>query len=241
MTAAYIIWDFEGTLATRKGRYTGALERAAEQLDPDFAGSADRLRPHLSGAFPWHGPKLAHPHADDPQRWWAVILNAARKALITNGMEQDLIETVLIASRRIYLDPAGWECDPDALATLQALTERGWSHAILSNFAPELPDLVAALGFASHVDHIFCSGRIGLEKPAPALFAHVKSALSPGKACWMIGDNPAADIDGGREAGLATIHLAPHGPGTASGLSVQMLREIATLIPIAPINERSQS
>lgn len=241
MAASYIIWDFEGTLATRKGRYTGALERAAEQLDPAFVGSADRLRPHLSGAFPWHGPKLAHPHANDPEGWWAVILGAARKALIVNRMAPDLIDTVLIASRRIYLDPAGWECDPDAFTTLQALTERGWSHAVLSNFAPELSDLVTALGFASHVDHVFCSGRIGLEKPAPALFAHIKDALRPGKACWMIGDNPVADIDGGRGAGLATIHIAPSGAGAASGLSAQRLREITKLIPMVPINERNQS
>lgn len=239
MEASYIIWDFEGTLATRKGRYTGALERAAAELDPAFAGSADRLRPHLSGAFPWHRAALAHPYANDPDGWWSAILTAAGNALKANGMAPDHIALALTASRRIYLDPSGWDLDPEALPTLRTLAERGWSHVILSNFAPELPELVTALGLSSHVDHIFCSARIGLEKPSQHLFEHVRRTLLPGRAVWMIGDNPVADIEGGRTAGLSTIHIAPSGTGI--GRSVRRPGEIPSLITSAPATGRNIS
>ncbi|MGK6317169.1 HAD hydrolase-like protein [Neorhizobium sp. DT-125] len=55
----------------------------------------------------------------------------------------------------------------------------------------------------------------------------------------MIGDNLVADIEGGRAAGLSTIHLAPSGAGR--GLSVCRLSDIPSLIQSVSIEERCLS
>jgi len=224
----YIIWDFEGTLAVRKGRYTGALEAAAAAVDPAFAGTADRIRPFLSGAFPWHGDTLAHPWAGHADGWWSAILSAAQRALVALGMQEAIAVKVAARSRDVYLDLAGWQVDAEAVPVLQALSEQGWRHAILSNFAPELPPLVTGLGLRDHVDHVFTSGGIGLEKPSLALFRHVFDVLAPGRAVWMVGDNPHADIAGGKAAGLSTILLGPDRPD--GGHAVLKLSGIPAII-----------
>ncbi|MFK3779642.1 HAD family hydrolase [Agrobacterium sp. NPDC089420] len=224
----YIVWDFEGTLAVRRGRYTGALETAAGMADPAFLGMADTIRPFLSGTFPWHRAELAHSFAGDAEGWWCAILTAAEGALVALGMDRSTAAEVATRSREIYLDPAGWEVDPQAMPALVQLSAAGWRHVILSNFAPELPALVNKIGLCDCVDHVFSSGLIGLEKPSAALFRHVARVLAPHRACWMIGDNPHADIAGGRAAGLSTILLRPDSP--KHGLSVPCLSAIPPLI-----------
>lgn len=224
----YIVWDFEGTLAVRRGRYTGALEAAAGMADPAFLGMADNIRPFLSGAFPWHRAELAHAFAGDAEGWWRAILTAAEAALMALGMDRGTAAEVAEHSREIYLDPTGWEIDPQAMPVLAQLSAAGWRHVILSNFAPELPSLVKSIGLSGYMDHVFSSGQIGLEKPSAVLFRHVARVLAPHRACWMIGDNPHADIAGGRAAGLSTILLRPEGPGP--GLSVTELSAIPAII-----------
>ncbi len=203
----YLLWDFEGTLAARKGRYTSALEAAATAAHPTFACNADVIRPFLSGAFPWHRDELAHSWAGNAEGWWSPILAAAATALVTLGMEETLAISASKRSREIYLDLAGWQVDTDAVEVLEHLSALGWHHAVLSNFAPELPSLMDGLGLSIHFDKVFCSGQIGLEKPSAALFRYVIESLAPGRARWMIGDNPDADIAGGQAAGLSTILL----------------------------------
>jgi hypothetical protein len=60
-----ILWDFDGTLASRRGE-TGWSLFLAELLDvhhPDCSVTADQLRPFLQDGFPWHTPGTA-PIAD---------------------------------------------------------------------------------------------------------------------------------------------------------------------------------
>ncbi|RYG98791.1 MAG: HAD family hydrolase [Alphaproteobacteria bacterium] len=225
LSKRYLLWDFEGTLAARKGRYTSALEAAAIAAGPAFAGTADFIRPFLSGAFPWHGAKLAHPWAGNADGWWSPILAAAETALLTLGMEPRLAVSV---SKRSRVDLAGWQVDTDAVEVLEHLSALGWHHAALSNFAPELPLLMEGLGLTGHFDKVFCSGRIGVEKPSPAFFRYAIASLAPGRALWMIGDNPDADIAGGQAVGLSTI-LVGRGSHEVS-LVAETLSEIPEIL-----------
>lgn len=236
----FILWDFEGTLAVRPGRYAGALAAAAAAKDPAFHDASALIRPHLSGAFPWHGEKLSHPYGHDPDAWWHPVLSSAQKALMALGMEERLARKAAVESRNIYLDPAGWRLYPRTLETLEILSAHGWHHAILSNFAPELDGIVSGLGLADYFDQVFASGRTGYEKPSKACFAHAIASLAPGRVRWMVGDNPVADVAGGQEAGLKTILIGPDKPlsgGPSSGGWVSQLGEVPSVIietPIAP-------
>jgi putative hydrolase of the HAD superfamily len=60
-----------------------------------------------------------------------------------------------LAPTGCYLDPADWRVYPDVFPALDGLRAAGHRLAILSNHVPELPDLVAALGFDGFFEAVF--------------------------------------------------------------------------------------
>jgi putative hydrolase of the HAD superfamily len=69
----YLIWDFDGTLATRPGNWTGALCEVVSSQHPELAITPDLLRPHLQHGFPWHTPETVRsPSSEDA--WWEALL-----------------------------------------------------------------------------------------------------------------------------------------------------------------------
>lgn len=229
-----IIWDFEGTLAVRPGRFTGALVKAARLCDPVFQGTDDQVRPYLSGAFPWHGKEKRHAFADDADAWWESLQGPSTHALKQLGMREAVAAEAARLARSIYLDSEQWVCLDGALQTLDALSSRGWTHVVMSNFAPELDGIVKALGLSSRIALAFSSGGVGFEKPSKAYFDHVLERISPARAFFMIGDNPEADIEGGRSAGLKTILVGS--PDPSADFSVDRLSAILKIADFSDSN-----
>lgn len=226
-TGRTIIWDFEGTLAVRPGRFTGALVKAVRLLDPKLAMSEDEIRPHLGGGFPWHQRELRHDFAGRPDRWWDNLQSVSASALKTLGLSDELAAKAAVLARSVYLDTRQWTCMEGATQTLDVLSSRGWRHVVMSNFAPELDGIITALGLANRISKTFSSGQVGLEKPNRAYFEHVLDSIAPEKAIFMIGDNPKADIAGGRNAGLKTILVG--GVDPTADFNVPKLLDILTL------------
>jgi putative hydrolase of the HAD superfamily len=56
----YLIWDFDGTLAFRRGTWSECLRDAALRVIPQLGVTAEQLRPHLQASFPWHTPELVN-------------------------------------------------------------------------------------------------------------------------------------------------------------------------------------
>ncbi|MBK5222731.1 MAG: HAD family hydrolase [Acidimicrobiia bacterium] len=85
---------------------------------------------------------------------------------------------------------------------------------------PELPVIVAAMGLAELVGDVITSAAIGVEKPHPQAFRHALRGLNAANA-WMVGDNPAADVQGALSAGMrATLvrHTDAHGRTVADAV-----------------------
>ncbi len=56
---------------------------------------------------------------------------------------------------------------------------------------------------------------VGAEKPNPAIFSHsIEVADADVRTSWMVGDNPIADIQGARSAGLRAILIGGSAPDT---------------------------
>jgi putative hydrolase of the HAD superfamily len=202
--AQAIIWDFEGTLAVRPGRFASALIAAAQ----DVAGVTlplKTIRPLLSPGFPWHGAELTHSFAGDDDAWWRNLLDLSELVLQRFGLSPAVAAEASRRSRSIYLDIFSWQRIEGATELLDTLASRGWTNVIMSNFAPELDTVVAGLGFDRWVAMMFSSGRVGFEKPHPEYFRFVQRSLGDIHPVWMIGDTVTADIVGGNAAGLRTI------------------------------------
>jgi putative hydrolase of the HAD superfamily len=202
-----LIWDFDGTLAHRRGE-TGWSILLAEALDAEEPGhghSADTFRPHLRDGFPWHRPEVAHPELCEPDSWWGAVRPVLSRAYEAAGYDPARALELAAAARRLYVDPGvGWALFDDTLPALERLAQAGWGHAILSNHVPELRQIVAGLGLDEVVDFVSCSAETGYEKPHPQAYASVVEALRPAEA-WMVGDNVVADVLGAEAVGIPAV------------------------------------
>jgi putative hydrolase of the HAD superfamily len=215
--ARLLIWDFDGTLAHRRGE-TGWSILLAEALDAEEPGhrhSADTFRPHLRDGFPWHQPEVVHPELCEPEAWWASVLPTLARAYEAAGYAPARARELADAARLLYVDPSvGWALFDDTLPALERLSEDGWTHAILSNHVPELRQLVAGLGLDDLVAEVSCSAETGYEKPHAAAFASVLDRFCPAEA-WMIGDNVVADVLGAEAVGIPSVLVRRPDPRAA--------------------------
>jgi FMN phosphatase YigB (HAD superfamily) len=212
-----LIWDFDGTLAHRRGE-TGWSILLAEALDAEEPGHghpADVFRPHLRDGFPWHRPEVAHPELCEPEAWWASVRPVLARAYEAAGYAPARALELAEAARRLYVDPdVGWELFDDTLPALERLSRAGWTHAILSNHVPELRQIVAGLGLDDAFELVSCSAETGYEKPHAQAFASVLDRLRPAEA-WMVGDNVVADVLGAEAVGLPAVLVRRPDPRAA--------------------------
>jgi putative hydrolase of the HAD superfamily len=215
--ARLLIWDFDGTLAHRRGEtgWSILLAEALEAEEPGHGHSADTFRPHLREGFPWHRPDVAHPELCEPEAWWDSVRPQLARAYEAAGYAPERAVELADAARRLYVDPGvGWALFDDTLRVLERLTQAGWTHAILSNHVPELRQIVAGLGLDEVVALISCSAETGYEKPHPEAYASVLDPLGPAEA-WMVGDNVVADVLGAEALGIPAVLVRRPDPGAA--------------------------
>jgi putative hydrolase of the HAD superfamily len=204
-----VLWDFDGTLATRNGMWSACLHEALAAVAPDVVVAVEDLRPGLRNGFPWHAPDVAY-GVRDPAGWWAALAPVLTRAYAGAGVPAAVAGRAAAAVRERYTDPAAWTVYPDTLPALAALAS--FRHVVLSNHVPELPALVAALGLP--VDAVVTSAAVGWEKPHPAMFAAGLAAAGSPDEVWMVGDNAVADVGGATAAGIPAILVRTGGaPG----------------------------
>jgi len=212
-TPGFLIWDFDGTLATRPGNWTGALCEVMASEYPDLGITPDRLRPHLQSGFPWHTPEILRNPCSE-EEWWEQLLPVLAHALQSGAGLRDAEARRLAGRVRArYLDPKSWQVFEDVLPTLRELSDRRWKHIVLSNHVPELPRLAEALGLKNLLIDVYCSGRTGAEKPHPKAFEAVFTDHPEARAGWMIGDSWGADVQGALAVGMRSILVREKHPG----------------------------
>jgi 2-haloacid dehalogenase len=118
----------------------------------------------------------------------------------------------------------------DALAGLP-----GVALALVTNGLSEVQRArIARLGLAGYFEVIAISSELGVAKPAPAIFAHVLTALGAARAdAVVVGDSLSSDIQGGRNAGIATCWYNPAGRAGGEGLvdhEIARLDELLALV-----------
>lgn len=208
-----LLWDFDGTLGHRSGRWSGTV---LEVLDLEYPGHGHRqqqISAALAGGYPWSRPDEAHHHLSEPDAWWRQMTGVIGEALGRVGLPPAAAAHAAGLVRARYTDPVHWRLYEDTAPALAELTGRGWRHAVLSNHVPELTMLIESLGIARHFEVIVNSAVIGYEKPHPEAFRLALAAAGQPERVWMIGDNPAADIAGARAAGIDAVLVRTPDPG----------------------------
>jgi putative hydrolase of the HAD superfamily len=199
-----VLLDFDGTLAHRPGMWSGCLLDVLDEIAPGHGLAVADLRPGLSRGFPWDDHEVDHRHLATPDLWWAELEPLFHRILLSAGVPPSVVPTAVSRVRSHYCDPTRFSLFADTVDALGRLKNGGWSLVILSNHVPELPSIVDGLGLRPLIDEVFTSGATGYEKPHPEAFALALGEESPSR-CFMVGDNPEADVLGAERIGLPGI------------------------------------
>ena len=101
---------------------------------------------------------------------------------------------------------------PDVIPALDAMQAAGLRLAVVSNWGWAAPELLQTLELARHFEVLSISARVGYQKPHPAIFEHALELLAIGpREAVHVGDDPAADVQGARRAGIEAILIDRHG------------------------------
>jgi putative hydrolase of the HAD superfamily len=202
-----ILWDFDGTLVRSVFMWSRAALAVLDEHVPGHGSALVNLRQGLQADFPWHHPEVAHLELNEPSAWWAHMEPMFARAFVDLGLSPAQAWRLAGFIRAKVVDPVGYVPFAEAAPTLERLRAAGWRHAILSNHVPELPQIVAGLGWTPYFDAIHSSALTGFEKPHTEAFtialAAAREAGHPAR--WMVGDNAVADAQGARGVGLAAV------------------------------------
>ncbi|ADW22776.1 MULTISPECIES: HAD family hydrolase [Thermus] len=110
-----------------------------------------------------------------------------------------------------WRNPRFWPVVPGAEATLQALKERGYALAVVSNWDATLPEILEVVGLRPYFQHLSVSALSGVAKPDPRLFQEALEALgvAPEEAVH-VGDSEA-DWVGAKGVGVKPLLFDPLG------------------------------
>jgi HAD superfamily hydrolase (TIGR01549 family) len=116
---------------------------------------------------------------------------------------------------------------------LGALAGR-FALGVISNFTGNLRPCLTELGLEHFFEVVFDSADLGIRKPDRRIFAAAFDALGlPPALCWMVGDNPFADIAPATAMGCTTCWLAPASRPLPDG--VRPTRRIASLTELPAV------
>lgn len=222
-SARVVFWDFDGTLARRRGLWAGAVRDALNVVAPGKKIALEELRAALSRGFPWHSPEIVVPPRSS-ERWWAALRPVFLAAYEAAGVPLEVAERAADQIAGEFYRVDAWELIPGAVDALQIIRALGYENVILSNHGPELPQLVEALGLSKWIALTISSAAVGAEKPHPRIFEYALAASQAGPDTWMVGDNLVADVGGARQAGIRAI-LADGIYEDAVGVTVRQAAE----------------
>jgi len=95
---------------------------------------------------------------------------------------------------------------PGMIELVRELKRAGTPLAIISNSEGHLAELVDELGWAADFDVVVDSGRIGIDKPDPRIFAHACAALGVSATELLhVGDAWEADVQGALGASASAV------------------------------------
>ena len=196
-------WDFDGTLAYCNHVWSGSVFRALNETVADHTVTFQAIRRCNVSGFTWHTPDEDFTELVG-EKWWEFMNAHFFRSFVSLGIDEKQAKIASEKVREIIMLPSNYNLFDDTVAALQKAKEKGHTNIILSNNYPELEVITDALGITKYFDRLIISGLVGYDKPRKEIFDIAKS-FYPDEDFVMIGDNPVADIIGGKAAGMTTV------------------------------------
>jgi putative hydrolase of the HAD superfamily len=218
-----IAFDAVGTLIHPEPGATEVYARVGRKYGSRL--DADAIAPRFVAAFARQeeldrSAGLRTSEEREIQRWRSIVAEVLTDVIDPTACFEELFTC--------FSRPAAWRPAPDAARTLEELAARGYELGMASNYDARLRPVVAGLAELRPIRHLIISSEVGWRKPAPPFFAAVCDAVGhPPERVLFVGDDPANDYVGARNAGLRAVLLdagAAHDYGAA--IAVARLAEL---------------
>ncbi|MFB6172575.1 MAG: HAD family hydrolase [Haloarculaceae archaeon] len=227
-----VFWDVGGVILNIPSISRGQrafVERAVDRYDLDDAPEAALER--------WRDGMREH-FADRENGEYRTARGARRRGAETlfDGDPPADWQTLHQAAMDDHREP-----NPGAIETITALGEAGVYQAIVSDADEEgIPEMLDRFDIADHVSHVTTSEAVGYTKPDQRMFetALAKADVDPARGI-MIGDKYRNDMEGGTEAGLATVAYGAE-DGPAVDYRIEDLRELLDIVGVGGGLDSSQ-
>lgn len=225
-----LFWDFHGTLTHPDKLWSINVWRAARELLPDCPVTLENVIACLDNdGFPWHHPEQARPDLTEPRLWWEHVDRLFYNTLLRCGLTDKEAGSATPHIREKILDVRNYRLFEQAGEVLAALRKAGWRHYMVSNNFPELQELCGALGIAPYFSGFITSALVGYEKPRREIFEQALDKAGRPERCFMVGDNPVADMLGAHNAGIPGILVHTAASADAS-FACHSLHEVCALL-----------
>jgi putative hydrolase of the HAD superfamily len=128
---------------------------------------------------------------------------------------------------------------PGAIETLETLRAAGLTLGVITNGPSAVQrEKLALLAVEPYLDWIIVDTELGCPKPDPRIFEHAAASakLSPSEL-FFIGDTPAADVAGARQARWTAVWRNPRGEAFPDGMEPPhyVVRELAELLQLPEV------
>ena len=203
-----IFWDFDGTLVRSNHLWSNSFLKAAGELGSKYRLTYETVHPLLCKGFPWD--KDGTPNLKG-EAWWSNVQEKLSRDYRSLGLTAEEAACCSARIRGIVLSPENYKVYPDAAPTLAVCIYKGYKNYLLSNNFPELEELLPKLWLDRFFSGCIVSGMVGADKPDEKIFRLAQLKASFPSLCYMVGDSPEADAEGGKNAGMKTVlvHSAP--------------------------------
>ena len=231
----HILYDLGGTLLYFDGDWDAIFREATQAagragarfgLDPGRQSAlAERLAARLQANYDRREIDLVEQPA-------VRVFAGALADLGVRIDEAGALEAALDAFYTVTQD--AWIPLPRAERTLAHLRAVGFHQAVLSNAAhdADVQALVDKAGLRPHLDFVLTSAAIGRRKPDPETFLRAARewGVEPGNVL-MVGDTLAADIQGGRDAGMRAVWMRKYSGDAPGEIRADFAIETLTDLP----------
>jgi len=203
-----LFWDFDGTLVKSVSLWSSSLLRSLKESWPDCPCVLEDVRPHLRSGFPWDTPQENLTHLTG-EAWWLHMNRHFENVCLGLGADHTVAYQAAQKVRGILLEPGNYTLYEDTHTALQHMAELGFKQYIISNNHPDLAPLLKRIGLSHYFSAVIVSGEIGYDKPRKEIFEYALQQAEYPDLCYMIGDNPYADGEGAKNAGMTPllVHL----------------------------------